>query len=406
MKKKPGKLFSRFVRSEEYEIARSSEAYQTARKVADYPPHCRKSIGEAGLNSLVQYAIDKVPYYRSIESESLRERGIQVFPPVTRGDLSDPQRFIADGVIPRRWNRTSGSTNQPVRTALGDRHEVNQTAKWIRHLGYFKARNLCRSVFVIPRAYRLRVFGGGSIQDLASGQNVYQIHSDCRYVPDADTIVVGNPFLLNALFPEGWDAPCGCLITSFEQSPNGREKWRACRHGDVYGLSEIGCIGWREIGDSQWNLHEDMVFLEIRNNHVRDASLVGELVVTDLTNYTMPLIRYCTGDVVEAEVGMTGNVVNVRRIIGRSIGTQGTVLHGWDIMGCLVHPLLDECLRFQIHADERRFVVLCEGAGSEGLSRLRNSFRIRGLPDFEITEDRSKLTGLRDVIRMPLSERE
>ena len=394
--------FSRFVRSEDYSELRDSLVYHGVEELASLSPEARRLAREPNLNLLLDYAIERVPRYKQIDAGVKRERGIFAFPYISRSELRNPRPFVATGVTPCRWNKTSGSTNEPVSTALGSTHEVNQTAKWIRHFQRFPVHDHNETTFVIPRSYRLRVFGGGILRDLASGHFVRQLHSPTDGTLNVANVVIGNPFLLQSLFPNGWLPSRSCLITSFEQSPDDRDRWAADFHGDVYGLSEVGCVAWRRVeGDSEWEVHDDMVVYEVANPRTRNKAVVGELVVTDLTNYTMPIIRYRTGDVVEVEFGSDTRNPRVRSVFGRSIGTKGTVIEGWDVMSNLVSPLLEECSHFRVYADRESVVILCEGSSNEGLCRLRQRFKRRGL-EIRLTENVSDLAGLQPVIRTPL----
>ena len=397
------KGFSRFVRAEGFDDGRASRAFHEALRIAERSVEKRSVVQIAKLHELLDYAAKKVPFYRSIDAGAYREKGIRAFPYVSRSDLRLIGRMIASGMEPTRWNRTSGSTNEPIRTALGFDHEVNQTAKWIRHFRFFPVAVEEVTTLIVPRTYRLRAFGGGVWRDLCSGHHVRQFHSTAEV--DSQQIsgfVIANPHLLEALFPSGWSSTRSCLITSYEQSPRRRDRWPAKVHGDVYGLSEVGCVAWRRSRMGRhWHVHSDMVYLELVNGRQSNDGVYGELAVTDLTNMVMPLIRYRTGDMVALKRGGCGVSVQILSILGRSIGTRNTILAGCDLVDHVLPLLVEHCLRFDIAADRERAVFFLEGASYKGMDVVRRRLADLGIRDYEVTEDRSRLRGLRRVIGLP-----
>jgi phenylacetate-CoA ligase len=71
----------------------------------------------------------------------------------------------------------------------------------------------------------------------------------------------------------------------------------ACPVFDSYGTTEVGLIGCECGAFSGLHFEDDAVIVEVVRNGLRvPPGEVGELVVTDLINLTMPIVRYCTGD--------------------------------------------------------------------------------------------------------------
>jgi phenylacetate-CoA ligase len=71
-----------------------------------------------------------------------------------------------------------------------------------------------------------------------------------------------------------------------------------CRFVQKYGTSELGVVAGA-CGDSPaMHVFEDLFHVEVlRHGKPAPAGEVGRIVVTDLINTTMPLIRYEVGDV-------------------------------------------------------------------------------------------------------------
>ncbi len=66
---------------------------------------------------------------------------------------------------------------------------------------------------------------------------------------------------------------------------------------DVYACSEIGDIAWQCKTKRPYHINADNVIVEIiREGKPVEEGQVGEVVVTGLNRYCMPIIRFKTGD--------------------------------------------------------------------------------------------------------------
>ena len=86
-----------------------------------------------------------------------------------------------------------------------------------------------------------------------------------------------------------------------------------CKIVDMYGMTEVNTIAYRKEEDLFFKINYDNVFIEVININ----NNIGELLVTSLTNYAFPLIRYRTNDFVEVD---SNN--NIIRILGREQRSQ------------------------------------------------------------------------------------
>lgn len=92
-----------------------------------------------------------------------------------------------------------------------------------------------------------------------------------------------------------------------------------CNIINCYGCTEIGPIAY-ECKCGNMHVFEDRVIAEIQDDSKIKKQGKGHLLVTSLTNYAMPLIRYQNGDYVEiketkCDCGVTGSII---KIFGRS----------------------------------------------------------------------------------------
>jgi len=67
---------------------------------------------------------------------------------------------------------------------------------------------------------------------------------------------------------------------------------------DLYGIVEFGIVAWECKEHSGYHINSDIVLVEAIKDNQQVYGEEGEMACTDLTNYTMPFIRYAVGDIV------------------------------------------------------------------------------------------------------------
>jgi len=67
---------------------------------------------------------------------------------------------------------------------------------------------------------------------------------------------------------------------------------------DLYGIVEFGIVAWECKEHPGYHVNADIVLVEAIRDNEPVYGEEGEMVCTDLTNYTMPFIRYAVGDIV------------------------------------------------------------------------------------------------------------
>lgn len=113
-----------------------------------------------------------------------------------------------------------------------------------------------------------------------------------------------------------------------------------------YGSREAGAIGIEVNGQKGIRVFEHSVLLEVKDELTHEIQRIGkgELLVTNLTNYSMPLIRYQIGDMGELEEideSYTGSFSIIKKLIGRTNSylkkADGTMVHGEYVTHLFYH---------------------------------------------------------------------
>ncbi len=90
---------------------------------------------------------------------------------------------------------------------------------------------------------------------------------------------------------------------------------------DLYGAVEFGIIAWECEKHSGYHINSDIVLVEALRDNQQVYGEEGEMVCTDLINYTMPFIRYAVEDIVtlsKEEHNCGSNFPLIKLIEGRS----------------------------------------------------------------------------------------
>ena len=121
--------------------------------------------------------------------------------------------------------------------------------------------------------------------------------------------------------------PSGIVTTGDTLTPGAAERLRRVLGAPVhswYGSNEVnGFVAGTLPGTRRYVFNPLLVHLELLDDRDRPASPGehGRIVLTDLNNYVMPLIRYDTQDVGVASAGTHGGLPVLEEIVGRSSET-------------------------------------------------------------------------------------
>ncbi|MGH3655739.1 MAG: phenylacetate--CoA ligase family protein, partial [Micromonosporaceae bacterium] len=346
----------------------------------------------------LRHAVANVPAYRelgiAVDSDDPYLM-LAAFPLVTKVDISARTvDYCDDDIDPARcWSLdTSGTTGQPLRVIRDFDHITHQYALMLRRstdLGLPADRKILHPYHSnLDRwfEYTSPLYGLARIAEFgAAGAEAYwaEIVERIRgYRPD---VVMGHPTLcvkLCDLLDNPGPVRPALVHTWGERITPGMVRrlteFFGAQVRDTYGLREVGPVA-AQCERSAYHVDAERLYVEVvdESGHPVPDGESGEIVVTNLINRAMPLIRYRTGDVGALGGGCDcGAPQPVMRLVeGREPGVL--VLPGGDTVP--VMPVFRTLQRYpvrqyqvvQVATDEVRLVVLPDpewtGADAEQL---------------------------------------
>ena len=279
------------------------------------------------LRSLAQHVLATVPHYREhhpqtgrAADELLTPESFLKWPVLRKKQIQQSgNQFLSTALPPEhgelRWITTSGSTGQPLRAAGTDVSVFFQHALVLRsqfwygldHDSKFAAIRASVPDFPLPDwgAPANAVFRTGPLVFLS----VFEDHDKqlewlCREEP---ACLLAHNTNLRALLqrshasgvaPKRLRSVLGFGdMASPELRRMAREFWNASFH-DTYSCSEIGTLALQCPQHEHLHIQAERVYLEVlrEDGTPCDPGETGRVLVTDLHNFAMPLIRYELGD--------------------------------------------------------------------------------------------------------------
>ena len=303
------------------------------------------------LRELAGFAVANVPWYRDhlrraqiVSISGLSSASLLRWPLLERADV----RAAADRLLARSlpaghggiaWNATTGSTGQPVRVANSEAGVVYQTVHALRS-------NLWYGLDISARYAAIRAgapeaefedWGAGTRQAFKTGpMSMLGISNDIgrqlEWLCERDAaylLSLGNN--LRSLIVESRRCskrPKGlrALLSFADRMPEdlrtlAREEWGVPVF-DTYSAAEFGPLALQCPDHDHLHVQSEHVLLEILREDGSPCAEgeVGKVVVTDLHNFAMPLIRYVIGDYAEAGSACAcgRGLPVIRRIAGRA----------------------------------------------------------------------------------------
>ncbi len=285
------------------------------------PPEELARIRDLKLRELVRHAYERVPYYRQLlDSVRLTPGEIRTVADLRRVPLTSRDTMqglelrekIARGTDTAacRQSATSGTTASPLRIYATAHDSTMMAFGWARA---FLARGMK------PR-YRVIAFKGQ--KEVETGRSWYErlglwrrrevstwdgplawIRAIRESKPH---VLVGYEMTLKILAEAVRDgqindiAPARVFHSSGILDAHSRELIESVLRTtvvDIYGSDEAGCIAWECDTCGGYHISSDMVVVEILNEGEPVApDQEGEVVITNLSSYAMPFIRYRQGD--------------------------------------------------------------------------------------------------------------
>jgi phenylacetate-CoA ligase len=274
-------------------------------------------LAPVALDDILDFAVRHVPYYQEFRGC----RSLVDFPLLTKDTIRrDIRRLLSDDLERRRWqyDTSGGSTGEPVRFVQDDeylRRVWRATVETKRWTGYRPGDPLLKlwarkESRVVPKGLKAAL--GRWVANTILLNTFFldeQIIDEYvaiirRFSPQ---LIVGSASSLytvsKQLLERGDTLDCIGAVTStdstlFPEMRHAIEQAFGCRVFDRYGSSEVSIIA-AEDGENAGLRIAPTVYVEtLRPDGTRcNEGEIGEIAVTSLANFAMPLIRFKIGDV-------------------------------------------------------------------------------------------------------------
>jgi len=317
------------------------------------------------LRALLEHAYRQVPFWRARMNSvgldptrivSLEE--LALLPPLTKEEVRRYEReLIAESYRDgrARANVTGGSTGEPLRFWLDDVQANVARAAKLRYRRWY-GHDFGERVLYLWGAHRdtaVRGLRGWLRRRLRQERWVNAFHLTPekmsalvqtlnRWRP---SLIVAYPSALQAFArfvrQKGLSvhAPRAIECSAEKLWPEQRLEIEAALHApvfDVYGSREFGTIAAECPSHEGLHIFNDLHIVEVvRDGRPARPGEIGEILVTCLTNYAMPFIRYRIGDlgILSEEQCSCGRTLPLfKEVVGRSNAVlslpDGTVVHG------------------------------------------------------------------------------
>jgi phenylacetate-CoA ligase len=275
------------------------------------------------LERLLRHAASHVPYYRDLLSgaSDFSPRTLRSLPPLTKAIVRrESKRLVAENAVPGELhkNSTSGSTGEPLYFYTDENSLSCRKAAVARNKSWAGLKRGDRELLLWgspidkARAARLRgrVHSWLTRSRLVSSYNLSQeeLGKCLRIIASSrPRLITAYPSVLEELAREyrrGGYPPLGvpAFITSAETLyPHQRKLFEETFQAQIfnrYGSREVGDIAQECEQHTGLHINCDRVFVEVVREDLTacDPGEPGSVLVTDLDNFGMPLIRYAIGD--------------------------------------------------------------------------------------------------------------
>jgi phenylacetate-CoA ligase len=281
---------------------------------------------DAAVRALILDAYERVPMFRErLDSVGISPHGIRTsadlsgIPPTTREAFDTAPRAMSmrRGSDPRSCHasETSGTTGFPVTIFTGRIEMMYRRLLWLRALSVHARLRLPISIAEVGTGL---VHANLHRGDLSQRLRIARITKISRSLPGEEQIemlvrarpqvVVGPPTCLeivgDGLLRRGAPPIRPQLVATRGEVLQERvraklERAFECRVADYYNCEEVGNIAWECPEDpAKLHVNTDACVVHVVDEAGRELppDAEGDVVVTNLFNRTMPLIRYNLGD--------------------------------------------------------------------------------------------------------------
>jgi len=297
------------------------------------------------LEELTRHAVDSVPFYRG------RAADFDALPILTRRDLQDHPGALLSTNIPARVGRqypkrSSGSTGEPVKVVRTDLEQIYWRALTLRDHRWHErdldgtlctiralARDRHRSgIEVIRRGWGPGTDALGSAGKLAmmtlatdlSRQVQWLLGHDPHYLLSypANLLALTEHFQQHGLaLPRLREIRSVGETLTAATAERLRAAWKV-PVTDLYSTEEVGIVALQcPSGPGLYHVQSESVKVEILDDEGKPCApgVAGRVIVSNLHNFAMPLLRYDLGDYAEAgEACPCGRgLPTLKRVLGR-----------------------------------------------------------------------------------------
>lgn len=365
----------------------------------NYPNEEAKKIEWAYLRKLLEHSAETVPFYENLKGRVALEN----FPVVDKAYIRDHfDLFKSKKYVDKKNHKvsTSGSTGNPFCIYHNKTKRERNTADTI----YFAKKN---GFEVGARLYYLRLWDKQykksgwlswmqnidmqSVDDLGDKEITAWL---TKFEKDSSTkSLLAYTSALQSIFKylEAKKAkPLNTKVNSIiaiaegldDYVRNGVQKYFNAEIVSRYSNSENGIIAQQDIGKRKFEINWASYHVEILDlNHdvpVENGES-GRIVITDLFNYCMPMVRYDTGDIGRMEMESDGSLV-FSKIEGRKMD-MFTNTKGEYVSSHIVHHILqfNGIDQFQFVEEENNdYIIKLKVSGDfdyENEEKLKNRYK-------------------------------
>jgi phenylacetate-CoA ligase len=350
---------------------------------------------DARLRRLLVHAYERVPYYRRLfDRHRLHPRHVRgavdldLIPVTTKQDLRGlaDKQVLASGLDPARMLsvRTSGSTGEPFtirRTWLEDKRNYLLRLRALRSLGVRLGDCRVAVGVVRPSHPNDRKLLGTALRALGISRS---FRLDGLQEPEATVralrqlrpdVITGMPGMLGRvadyLLSSGGEPvrPRVLIVGGEMLTPVMKRRLTDAFDAPVrqtYASHEFPLLGWECTETGQFHVCDDGVILEVlHKGRPAEPGESGEVVVTNLSAYAMPFIRYRLGDVAtrgDEHCACGQPFSTIRAIQGRMIDSftlpDGRVLHPYQILTKMIGGGDSWIRQYQLLQERKDRIVL------------------------------------------------
>ena len=352
------------------------------------------------LTRILRYTRSEVPYYRSqntwseLEPTGLISREVlSHLPIIGKRDVQDrvedlKAEHLPEGHKAAAWSASSGTTGRPTKVLFSNQAImmfgllVQRQLRWFRidptwtQAVIRRARDLPRNVDgsapldgVIQRMPNWQYLGNWFHTGPMLGfSRSYSVEQQIDFLKkECPEYLIAFPGTLETLIYACQGKPVDSLVAfksiSSTLTQGMRDRIAAATGLQVsqsYGLNEIGIVAHRcEAGRYHVNAEHCLVEIVDSTGTPSKPGEKGRVIVTGLTNFAMPLIRYDSGDIAYAVEGACAcgrSLPSIGRVIGRyrpmrhaPAGTPGRVNLIADTVDQLPLEVLRDLREYHLH---------------------------------------------------------